>query len=192
MDTTVYVHTARDLGRTIDSKGRAHYWVGNGLVQVELHPIEYTVWKNSARMDSISKWREDSSELIKSRTKVSMDTIEQRLLSNRLLHSLEFENEYDEGLVNIFVIRNGFSYGERGGIWVIAPHDNKTKLRLTREEFDIWIQASSYKSLLEIVVDVVKKKGYAIEQAIKVVSEISRKFIRVELWTAEYLPEGDS
>ena len=191
MRSTIYVHTARDLGRLIDDTGKTHYYVGNGLFQVELHPIEYVIWKEAARMESVDKWRQIMSEKIKTKTNVSFDRIEKKLLDKKLIHPLQFKNEEDSALVEIFVIRNAFAYGERNGNWVIAPHDNNEKFKLSEEEYEIWVAASSYKSLLEIVAEIGEKRNYTMQQAIQVISEKARKFIRTELWTAEYIAEEE-
>lgn len=186
--TFVYVQTARDLGQFIDDQEKKYYYVGNGLHQEELHLIEYAIWKEAARMESVDKWRKSMSERIKTKTKVPFEKIEKKLLAKKLLHPLRFKDEDDPALVEIYVIRNAFAYGEREGNWVVAPHDNNTKFKLTEEDYEIWVAASSYKSLLEIVAEIGEKRNYTVQQAIDVVSEKARNFIRTQLWSAEYIP----
>lgn len=192
MDESVYVQTARDLGRIKDDDGKLHFYVGSGVGPVDLTLVEYVVWKEAGSMSSINSWREEMATKISAKTRVSIQEIEKYLLGKKLLHDLVFEDENDLALLEIFVIRNGFAFGEWDGQWIVAPQDNKEKFKLSKEDYEVWVAASNSKSLLEIMAEIGEKRQYTIRQAIDEIAEKARVFIRMGLWTAEYLPEEEA
>ena len=185
--SSMYVQTARDLGQLIDEAAKVHYLVGNGIQQERLCPMEYMVWKEAGRMKSVNDWREVMAEKMKENTEKNLDEIERKLLERKLLHSLDFESVEDDALKKIFVIRNAFAYGESGDVWMVGPHDGGGRTKLSEEDYEVWVAASSYRSLLEIMAEIGRRHDYTKTESLKTITEKARFFVRNSLWTIEYI-----
>lgn len=183
----IYVHTARDMGVVENSKGRKRYVIGHGLEQYHFTQLEWLVWKYVSTMSSIEQWREDMRAKIENKTKKTIEQIEETFLNTNVIIPWEFTDIDDPQLLNIYVTRNGYAYGAIQGSWWIAMPDFKEKFTLSEENYRIWVGASGQKLLVDIMEDLVEQYHYTEEQAFEAVIRKAKDFIRIGLWTAEYL-----
>lgn len=187
----IYVPSARFMGQMENSKGFKRYIIGNGLVQFEFTQLEYAVWRYVARMKSVDEWREDMRARIANKTKKTIEQIEDIFLQRKVIIPWEFKNIDDPELCKIYVTRNGFAYGAVKDKWVIATQDNKEKFTFPEEDYRIWVGATGTKLLVDIMEDLVEWYGYSEDEAFEAVVRKGKDYIRLGLWTAEYLDLGE-
>jgi hypothetical protein len=183
----IYVHTARDMGQMENSEGRKLYVLGNGIEHYHFTQLEYMVWKYVSRMSSIEQWREEMRVKIENKTRKTIEQLEDVYLRTKLIVPWTFKNIDDPELCNIYVTRNGFAYGAVKNKWVIALQDNTEKYTLSEEDYRIWVGATSMRLFVDVMEDLVEWYGYSEEQAFEAVVRKAKDFIRLGLWTAEYL-----
>ncbi|MEH7254439.1 hypothetical protein V7111_20210 [Neobacillus niacini] len=183
----LYIQTARDMGQLENSEGYKRCIVGNGLKEYNLTQLEYAVWKNVSRMSSVDQWREEMRSKIENKTRKRIEQIEEMFLAAKLMVPWNFRNIDDPELCNIYVTRNGFAFGAVKDKWVAALQDNSEKYTFSEEDYRIWVGATSTRLLVDVMEDLVDWYGYSEEQAFEAVVRKAKDFIRLGLWSAEYL-----
>lgn len=186
-----YIQISRDLGCVEGNNGKMKYYVGNGRNLVTLKQYEYDVWRSTRKMQSVDTWREVMSKRIRSMTSSTIEEIESKLLELNTLHTLDFDSPSDEVLKKLFVIRNGYAFGQRGNYWIIGTYNQKRMFQLgSEEEYQLWIIASSYKSLHSIIDTISKKNNISLNASLRIVSRLAKTFVRAGIWTIEYQENG--
>jgi hypothetical protein len=183
----IYVQTARDMGQMENSEGNKRYIIGHGLEQYHFTQLEYVVWRYVGRMNSVAQWRDDMRLKIKNKTNKTIEQIEEIFLNTNVITPWKFNDIDDPKLCNIYVTRNGFAYGAVKDKWVIATQDNNEKYTFSEEDYRIWVGASGMKLLVEVMEDLVELYSYTEDQAFEAVVRKAKDFIRLGLWSVEYL-----
>lgn len=187
----VYIQIARDLGCIEDEQKRQKFYVGSGLNPTELKRHEYTVWQSVRTMNNIPTWKFAISKKVRFMTNDSIDSIEARLLELKTIHPFQFSSIEEPMLKELYVIRNGYAWGQKGNFWIMSTQDHSRKFNLSSiEEYDLWIEASSYRNLHTLTTALAKKRNIHLDDALKIVVKAARNFVRAGVWTIEYIEGG--
>jgi len=187
----MYIQIVRDLGVLEEESGKQKYYIGTGLNLIQLKQHEYDVWRSIKKMQSIETWRNSMRERIRSTTTERIEDIEQKLLNLKTIHTLSIDCVDIDLLKKLRVIRNGCAIGQRDGFWIMGTADQKRMFELgTKDEYQIWTEASSYRSLYTIMLSVSKKKNISVDEALILINKVTKNFVRSGIWTIEYVEGG--